>query len=555
MEHNSFALIPRTTESWRQITGSFKWQIPELFNISEYVCDRHAQDETKVALYYEDLFGRTTQLTFADIRRQANQLANAMSELGIKPGDRFGIILPQRPETAIAHIAAYKLGAIAVPLSRLFGPEALQFRLCDSGVSVLITDADNIQKIRDLQPSLPSLRAILLVDGQPDDDELDFGLSIRDLPTEWATRETKADDPAVIIYTSGTTGRPKGVLHAHRYLIGHLPGFELSHDFFPMQDDLAWTPADWAWIGGLMDVLMPTWFYGKPVLAYQQHKFQPEQCLAIMEKYSVKNVFMPPTALRMLRQVSDLTQRYQLQLRTMMSGGEALGADMLRWASEELSVQINEIYGQTEANYVVGNCQAVFPAVPGSMGRAYPGHSVEVIDVQGNVLPPNQLGEIAFKAEADAVVFLGYWNNPTATQEKFKNGWICSGDLAIKDSSGSFWFKGRKDDVIISAGYRIGPVEIEDVLGRHPSVAMCAVVGAPDQIRGEVVKAYIVLSKNYNQSTNLVAELQNFVRVQLSAYQYPRLIEFVDSLPTTTTGKVKRRVLRERSSSCRKGSE
>ena len=537
-------LLSRSMGDWDAIYRDFRWDIPDYFNMADVVCDRHAASPDKVALYYEDDDGNEEQYTFREMQQQANQLANALQGLGISRGDRVGIILPQRPETAVAHLAIYKIGAIAIPLANLFGPDALQYRLSDSSAKALITDGENLPKIHKIRDELPSLERVLLVDGKPEKDEVEFEKALASASADFHTVKTEADDPAIIIYTSGTTGQPKGALHAHRYLLGHLPGFELSHNFFPQEGDLGWTPADWAWIGGLMDLLMPCWFYGFPVLAYRGRKFDPEKSLYLMEKYRVRNVFMPPTALKIIRQVPNLRERYQLRLRTIMCGGEALGADTLDWAQQELGVGINEIYGQTEANYLVGNCQEVLAATPGSMGRPYPGHVVDVMDDDGNLLPPGEMGEIAFRKDGDPVFFLEYWGDPEGTEEKYKGEWACSGDLGVKDEEGRFWFKGRKDDVIISAGYRIGPTEIEEHLAKHPAVALAAVVGSPDELRGSVVKAFVKLAEGRDPSGDLAKDIQQFVKNNLAAHEYPREIEFVESLPMTTTGKIRRMDLR-----------
>jgi acetyl-CoA synthetase len=562
---------------WDTICRDFRWAVPEQFNIADAVCDRHAGVRDKIALYYEDDEGKQEKFTFTMIKKEANRLANVLLGLGVKRGDRVGIILPQRPETAISHLAIYKIGAVAVPLANLFGPEGLKYRLGDSSAKTVVTDIENLLKLNVVRDDLPALEHVLLVDGSPEKDEIDFTKAVREASSICPTLNTGADEPAVIIYTSGTTGPPRGALHAHRYLMGHLPGFELSHDFFPQKVDLGWTPADWAWIGGLMDLLMPCWFYGVPVLAFRGKKFDPEKSLYLMEKYSVRNVFMPPTALKMIRQVPTISDRFNVKLRTIMCGGEALGAETLRWAKQELGVGINEIYGQTEANYMVGNCQELKEATPGCMGRPYPGHTVDIMDKSGQLLEPGETGEIVFnkyhdpyrsrdritgrvpvkagrqetgrtkdRREIDPVFFLEYWNNPEGTEEKFDGEWALSGDLGVKDKEGRFWFKGRKDDVIISAGYRIGPCEIEESLIRHPAVALAAVVGSPDKLRGSVVKAFVKLAGGYSASAALSKEIQQYVRKNLAAHEYPREIEFVDEVPMTTTGKIKRRDLRLR---------
>ena len=356
---------------------------------------------------------------------------------------------------------------------------------------------------------------------------------------------TGADDPALLIYTSGTTGDPKGALHAHRVLLGHLPGFELSHNFSPQPGDCFYSPAEWAWIGGLLDVLMPAWYHGLPVVAWQgQGAFDPEHCYHLLARHGVRNAFIPPTALRMMAQVPQVRERFQLKLRTLMSGGEALGQATLAWATETLGVGVNEIYGQTEVNYVVGNCQPLWPVRPGSMGLSYPGHSVAVVNDAGQPLPPGTMGEVAVQRGEDPVFFLEYWGNLQATEEKYAGDWALTGDLAVQDEEGYLWFKGRKDDVIISAGHRIGPTEIEGVLNRHPAVALSAVIGVPDELRGQIVKGFICLAPAYAPSEALKQELQTFVKDSLARHEYPRAIEFRDKLPLTTTGKIRRVDLR-----------
>jgi acetyl-CoA synthetase len=359
--------------------------------------------------------------------------------------------------------------------------------------------------------------------------------------------QTLAEDPALIIYTSGTTGPPKGALIAHRSLIGNLTGFELSQNFFPQPNDVFWTPADWAWTGGLLDGLLPTWFYGMPIVGYECGKFVPEKALALMEKYAVTTAFIPPTALKMLRTVDDIPNRFELKLRAVMSAGEAVGAELYHWCREAFGIEINEMWGQSEHNYIAGNCTAIMPVKPGSLGKPYPGHRVAVIDDAGNHLPVGEMGEFATHVD-DAVHFLGYWNKPGAREKKLAGEWFRTGDVGYRDADGYLWFAGRADDVISSAGYRIGPGEIEDCLMKHPAVQQAAAVGVPDPdgIRGDIVKAFIVLRTEAQATDELAEEIQQTVRKQLAAYEYPRQIEFLDELPLTTTGKVRRLELRQR---------
>jgi acetyl-CoA synthetase len=362
--------------------------------------------------------------------------------------------------------------------------------------------------------------------------------------------DTQAEDPALIIYTSGTTGPPKGALKPHRIMLGNVPGFVHSHDFFPQKGDIFWSPADWAWTGGLMDALLPAWLFGIPIVGYRG-RFDADKAYYLLEKYGVRNSFLFPTALKlMMKAVPEPREKYKLNLRSVMSAGEAVGVTVIEWAREQLGVTINEMFGQTEINYVVGNCQAAWPVKPGSIGRPYPGHRVAVIDAAGNEVPRGELGEVAVhrfcNGERDPVHFLEYWKNPQATQDKYIGDWGCTGDQAKMDEDGYLWYQGRSDDVIKSSGYRIGPAEIENCLVKHPAVANAAVIGKPDATRGAVVKAFIVLLPGQKPSKALEEDIQKHVRARLAPYEYPKEIEFIDALPMTTTGKVQRKELRKR---------
>lgn len=531
--------------TYEEVYNTFQWSIPKFYNIGVDICDKWAEERYRLALIYEDEDGRTEKYTFWDIKRLSNQLANALRAFGVKKGDRVGILLPQCPETAISHVAVYKLGAIAIPLFTLFGPDALEYRLGNSEAKAVITDAANIEKIEQIKARLPYLQIIMATKAKSLEGVHDFWKSLERGSVNFEPVNTLADDPALIIYTSGTTGPPKGALHAHRVVLGHVPGVEFFHNFFPQKDDFYWTPADWAWIGGLIDVLFPSWHHGVPVLAYRAKKFDPEQAFYFIAKYGIRNAFMPPTALKMMRQVKEPRKRYDYHMRTIACGGETLGEELLDWGKEVMGLTINEFYGQTEVNLVVGNCAEIMDVRRGSMGKAIPGHRVEVVDEEGNIVPPGVVGEVAIK-RPDPVMFLEYWQNPEATKDKFIGDWSLTGDLARRDEDGYFWFVGRKDDLITSAGYRIGPAEIEDCLLKHPAVAMAAVIGSPDEVRGEIVKAFIVLKAEVNPAPGLKEEIQNFVKTRLAAHEYPREIEFVSELPMTTTGKIMRRELRKR---------
>ncbi|MBT5816747.1 MAG: AMP-binding protein [Proteobacteria bacterium] len=533
-------MIDSGESGFDDICRSFTWQIPASFNIAAAVCDRHRDISHRPALLCETASGTKAQYSFADLYRLSNQLANVFLSMGVGPGDRIAILLPQRVETGLCHLAAWKIGAVSLPLSALFGTDALRYRLEDSGAKILVGATEGVQKVQSLRNELPELETII----DCDDRKSGFWSLLDRAAKNVETANTLANDPAIVIYTSGTTGPPKGAVLAHRCLLGNLTGFEMSQNFFPLDDDLMWTPADWAWTGGLLDGLIPAWFYGRPVLGYDGGRFDPEKACDLMARYRVRNAFIPPTALKMLRQIGDIRDR-GVQLRSVMSAGESLGAQIYEWAEEALGVQINEMWGQTEFNYIVGNCSKIMPVKPGSMGKPYPGHLVEPVDEAGNVLADEQTGELCALRD-DPVMFLGYWKRDQATQDKFIGPWWSTGDVGYRDSDGYLWFVGRKDDVISSAGHRIGPGEIEDCMLKHPAVVQAAAVGTPDELRGEIVKAFIVLASGEVPSDALRQSIQDLVRGDLAAYEYPREIEFVSELPMTTTGKMRRIELRER---------
>ena len=541
-------MLPQA-DSYEQLLAKFRWAIPDRFNIGVDVCDN--QDAAKPAILFDDDAGAVRVIKFGELRALTNRFANALDALGFARGDRVGILLQQSPETAIAHIAAYKAGLIAVPLFVLFGEDALEFRLGDCGAACVVTDLAQLPKLLAIRARLPALRAIVVVDGKGIDGTYDFHALLDKASDDFTPVDTAADDPALIIYTSGTTGNPKGALHAHRVLLGHLPGVEMPQDLFPQPGDLFWTPADWAWIGGLLDVLLPSLHHGVPVLAKRLRKFEPDAAYALMARHKVRNVFFPPTALKLMRG-HPVPAGHGAALRSIGSGGETLGEELLDWGRGTFGVTINEFYGQTECNLVVANCGKLYPVRAGYMGRAAIGHRVAIIDDDGNELPDGETGEIAVR-RPDPVMFLGYWNNKRATREKFAGDWLKTGDRGRRDGQGYFKYVGRADDVITSAGYRIGPAEIEDCLIRHPAVAMAAVIGVPDPIRTEAINAFIVAKPGITPGDDLVRDLQAHVRTRLAAHEYPREIEFVSELPMTATGKIVRRELKRREAQKREG--
>jgi acetyl-CoA synthetase len=542
--------MPR--DRYRHLYDSFRWHVPAEFNIADVCGRRWAAESSRVALYTEDEAAVRATFTYAALMRDANRLANALAALGVRRGDRVAIVLPQRAETAVAHLACYQMGAVAMPLSILFGPEALSYRLNDSEAKVAVGDAATAATLAALRPACPQLAQVIAVDG-PAEGLLDWSALLAAAADRFAPVATRADDPAVLIYTSGTTGPPKGALIPHRALIGNLSGFVASQNWFPRPGDVFWSPADWAWTGGLMDALLPTLYFGFPIVG-SRGRFSPERALELVRRYGVTNTFLFPTALKMMMRSPEWQRPGRLRLRAVMSAGEAVGTAVFEWAQEHLGVTVNEMFGQTEMNYIVGNSHQKWPARAGAMGRPYPGHRVAVIDDDGRQLPAGSVGEVAvhrrdIHGDPDPVFFLGYLNNEEATRRKYtgdpSDSWCRTGDLAVADDDGYLWYRGRADDMFKAAGYRIGPGEIENCLLGHPAVANVAVVPKPDAERGAVVKAFVVLAPGNRGDAALVEALQRHVRGKLAPYETPKEIEFIDALPMTTTGKVQRRVLRE----------
>ena len=540
-----------STDRYAELHAAHRWEVPANFNIAQACCSRWAPDRSRFALYWEDENGATSAHTFWDLQREANRLSDALTHLGIARGDKVALILPQRRETVVAHFAIYQMGAVAVPLSFLFGRDALEYRLDDSQTKVAFVDPQSLPNLTSIRAGLRHLTAVIGVAGVVADDVLPYETLLAPAAPAFTPVATRASDPALIVYTSGTTGPPKGALMPHACLLGNLPGFVHSHDGFPQLGDLFWSPADWAWTGGLMDALLPTLYFGQPIVGYRG-RFEPQRAFELIERYQIRNAFLFPTALKlMMKAFPEPRRHFDVNLRSIMSAGEAVGTTVFEWAQQNLGVTINEMFGQTEMNYIVGNSHALWPAKPGSMGRPYPGHRIALINEAGDMVPDGEPGEVAVHRVApdgtrDPVFFLEYFKNPEGTRKKFTGEWCRTGDMATRDGDGYLWYQGRADDMFKAAGYRIGPSEIENCLVKHPAVANAAVVPSPDPIRGNIVKAFVVLAAGHAASQSLADELQQHVRQFLAPYEYPKEIEFLDELPMTTTGKVQRRVLRER---------
>ena len=550
-------------DGYADLHRRFGWKVPRHFNMAEVCSRRWAADpatasQTAVIACSPDREDRYHG--YAELQAQANRLSNALAALGVRRGDRVAIVLPQRFETAVAYMAVLQMGAVGMPLSQLFGPEALEFRLHDSEAVVAICDASTLPALQAVAAQCPLLGHVIAVDAAAPG-VLDWSAVLAQEPAKFKAVNTLADEAAVLIYTSGTTGNPKGALIPHRALIGNLTGFVCSQNWFgfdPFDSSVPsqavfWSPADWAWTGGLMDALLPSLYFGRPIVGFNG-RFAPQTAFELMQRHGVTHTFLFPTALKaMMKAFPTPRGQFTLKLEAIMSAGEAVGDAVFAYCREQLGVTVNEMFGQTEINYIVGNCARLYPAKPGSMGKGYPGHRVAVIDEEGRECPVGVPGDVAvhrldIHGDPDPIFFLGYWKNEAATKAKFTgdmaDSWCRTGDLAVRDADGYLWYQGRSDDVFKAAGYRIGPSEIENCLVKHPAVANAAVVPKPDPERGAVVKAYVVLTPGTTGDEALVASLQAHVKGKLAPYEYPKEIEFVDALPMTTTGKVQRRVLR-----------
>ena len=538
-----------TWGSYDELRSDFEWEIPEQFNMATYVCDRWADEKGRVAVFGEQ-YGERDIYTFWELRNATNRLANYLQSVGVERGDRVGINTPQRVETLISHIACWKIGAVSIPLSTLFGPEAISYRLSDADADAAVVDESNIEDFREAREDVESSLSVVTVgDVTPGEGETDFWSALEDEPRTFDNVETVAETDAIIIYTSGTTGEPKGVRHAHRVLLGHLPLFITTFcNMSIRKSDVFWTPAEWAWIASLFDVVFSGLYYGQPIVAHNAGPFDAETAFDVIERYGVTNLFAPATGLRMMMQADD--SEYDLgSVRCIPSGGESLGQNVAEWAEETFDgAVVHEGYGQTEANVLVGECASLFPKREGKMGKPGVGHEIAIVDPETAeaTVDPGDVGEIAVRNPGDPVCFKEYWNKPGKTDEKVQDGWLLTEDLGEMDEEGYFEFESRKDDVIISAGYRIGPTEIEETLVGHDAVADSAVIGVPDEERGEVPKAFVVLIDGRTGDIDLRSELKQYVRDRLAQYEYPREIEFAPELPKTTTGKIRRTSLRER---------
>jgi acetyl-CoA synthetase len=531
----------RGAKSFAEARARHRWRIPERYNPAVDCLDRHAKRASRIALFHGQSGRHSDSASFGQLKEASCRLANALAALGIKRGHVVAIAAGQRPETAIAHMAAYRLGAVVMPVSRLFGDDALRYRLAHGEARAVITDAEGAARLETFRKDLPELRHVIVAGGNGP------GLNFNDLvmngaPTHQAA-PTSPEDPLLLMYTSGTTGKPKGVLQAARNILGR-NGFDYALNFI-RPDDVYFSPADWSWSAGLTGLICP-WAFGIPVVAHSaKARFDPEAVLHVMERYRITVAMFPPTALELMRAVPRPREKYRLALRCVFVTAGSPSAALAAWMGEELRVAFNVGYGQTEANTVIGTCTALEQPQPGALGKPYPGHDAVILGEDGAVLKSGETGIIAL-VSADPVLMKAYWRDPDALAEKFADRWMLTGDCGAMDDQGNVYFLGRSDDVIKSSGYRIGPDEIEAVLMEHPAVALCSVIGVPDAERGQAVKALIELRPGFAACPQIVSELQQQVRIRVGGHAYPRQVEFVDDFPMTVTGKVMRKELRER---------
>jgi acetyl-CoA synthetase len=542
-------------EGYEHARENFEWSIPETFNVATDVVTRHAQRRGRVAMYQEieaerDESNRETTHTFWQLDRQSNRVANALADRGLRRGDRVAVVGSRSDRVLLANLAAWKLGAISVPLSVLYGPDGLEYRLADCEPSVIFAAADRLDAVTEASDGLDSVEAVVGFGTEPDVDAVEtVAFSALGGSHRFEAVETEPTDPAIILYTSGTTGEPKGVLQAHQALIGWLPSFQMCFELPWREDDpVLYVTPDLAWIGGL-NLVLNAWHYGCPVFRYDSDSgFDPAQTLDNIEKWGLTRAVLVPA---MLKPMSELDiSRWDLStLSVVMSGSEPVSDTLYDFVTEEMGAELNEMYGQTEAIHVVTSCSQWFDVEPGSLGYPVPGHEVAVVDARdGERKPDDEVGMIALR-RPDPVVFRELWDDPARTEARFVDDWMKTEDLGYRDDEGRLWFKSRGDDLILTAGYRVAPSEVENSILQFGTVANVGVIGVDDDRRGTIIKAFVRLSEGAERDEKLKEQIKTHVRENLAKYQYPREIAFVDELPTTVTGKLQRHRLEARENS------
>ena len=544
-------------DSYVEAREQFSWELPDSYNPASFIL-QNLDDPDRTALV-EASTGRT--YTFADIDQRTGRLASALAGLGVEPGDRVGVLSPQRVETPVTHLACWKLGAVTIPLTTMFGPEAIAYRLGDAEATAVVVDPTVSEALAEASHECDTVTDVLVLDpgnwytGSPPPDDTpaaafscrthDYRAVVDAHSPREETYDATPETPSAIMYTSGSTGPPKGVRHSHALWIGRAAAAYNFFDGSLGEGGVCWTPADWAWASALGGLLLAAWQHGDPVVASPMRGFDAETAFDLCETYNVVHALAPPTALRML--MAEDPAAYDLSVQTIATAGEPLTPEILEWAETTFdALAINEYYGQTELNLVIANASRWFPVRAGSMGKPLPGYEVAILDAETREpLPDGEIGELAIATHDERVFFDGYLGQPAATTAKRHGRWYLTDDLASRDADGYIWFESRADDVIITSGYRVGPLEVESVLLEHQAVEQVGVIGVPDDLRGELIKAVIEPAPTVTPDDALREELQTLARERLASYEYPREIEFVDELPKTTTGKIRRVALRE----------
>lgn len=543
---DAYRLHEREWSGYEQLRDEFDWHVPDRFNIAAYTTERWRGSD-RLALVAAEGRGSEQRYTFTDLDRAADQLANALVADGIERGDRVAVAGRQHPVVATAHLAAWKCGAVTVPVSPLLGTGGLRYRLQDSGATAAVFGSSLLETLDDIDlPSL-SLDPVYAVDGEsPLGRSRAVGPLLDGEAAAFETVDTAADEPASVFYTSGSTGDPKGVVLPHRTLLGILPAYlTLKCDLELSGNDHFWTTSEWSWIA-LYSTVFTSWFYGMSVLAYDRGAFDADEVWHVLNQYGVTSLSAAPAALRRLRDAP--AARPVDSVRVVFSGGSLLREPTVEWARQTFGpVSVHVSYGLTEAALVSGNCEALGkPYRPATIGVAQPGHELRLVDPDTDdheAVPRGDVGEVAVRAASDPVCMDRYWQKPGATNEALRDGWLLTNDLGRRTAEGYIKYIGRADDVIISSGYRVGPAEIERTLGTHDAVKAAGVVGIPDEDRGEIPKAVVVLTDASEASRELEERLQDHVKQALARHKYPRDIEFADELPRTSTGKVQREKL------------
>ena len=529
--------------NYKKEWSNWKWDIPKQYNIGYDVVDKHTKTDkkNKIALYWENAEGETDKFTFLEMKHLTNKFGNALKKIGFKKGDRFLIRLPNLPQFQISFLGGVKIGVVSIPSSVMFRAHEIEYRINDSGSKAVITTSKYVSEVNEIKEKCPSLKHIIIVDDAYDD-QLSYDELMRNSSQNLEIEPTKKDDMALFCYTSGTTGDPKGAVHLHRWVPGNDPSFLFWQQ--GKENDIIAHTGDLNWIFPLGNGFLYPWRWGISTFIYDG-KFDAKRWFELLEKYEITNLASVPTAYRLLVTIKDAEKNYDLsKLSHCISAGEPLNPEVIKEWKRRFGLDIYDGIGMTEVMVYLSNIKGM-NVRPGSCGRPQPGKICKIVDHDGKTLPMGEPGVLAIK-KTDPGLFKEYWNKPKKTIESFKNGWFLTGDVLYQDKDGYFWFSGRDDDLIMASGYRISPFEVESAIISHPDVLEAAVVASPNEIRGVIVKAFIILHDKKKASDKLIKDIQEHCKKVAAPYKYPREIEFVEELPKTQSGKIKRKELRER---------